>query len=465
MEHARKLEPDFSPKAVQKSRGDLYKAVWRWHFYAGILFAPIFVILAISGAVYLFKPQIEASLYKDLYEIPPQSTERLAPSVVVENVLSNMEGSAITSIRQFDEADRTTEVRIMQNDVMKTVYVNPYDGTIVGSMNNEDLIMNQVVKVHSELFVGGNIANRIVELAAGWAIILMVTGLYVWWPRGKLSIWGTILPRLGKKGRVFWRDMHGVTAFWLSGAILIILISGLAWSGISGEIMSRVATSTNTGNPPFGSSFGEKPVSAVATEDIAADVPWATENLEVPTTAMNGFVPLSIDSIDEISKGQNIAKPYTISFPANETGVFTVTSSNGQVLDEATLHIDPYTGFILSDARFKDYGIMAQATTAGIAFHEGRLFGVANQIIGLLACLGIILIVISSFIMWKKRKPANKSGAPSKVDNPKVTRSVWILMIIMGILLPLVGISLIVVFLIDKFIIPRVPKLKTWLQA
>jgi uncharacterized iron-regulated membrane protein len=259
--------------------------------------------------------------------------------------------------------------------------------------------------------------------------------------------------------------MHGITAFWLSGAILIILISGLSWSGVSGEIMNRVATSTNTGTPPFGSAFGEKPVSAIATEDIAADVPWATENLEVPTTKMNGFIPLSIDNINEITLNQDIAKPYTISLPADDKGVFTVTSSNGQVLDEATLHIDPYTGFILSEARFKDYGILAQATSAGIAFHEGRLFGILNQIIGLLVCLGIILIVLSSFFMWKKRKPVNNSGAPSKVNNPKVTRTVWILMIIMGILLPLVGISLIVVLLIDKFIIPRLPRLKSWLQA
>ena len=139
-----------------------------------------------------------------------------------------------------------------------------------------------------------------------------------------------------------------------------------------------------------------------------------------------------------------------------ETGVFTITSSNGQVLDEATLHVDPYTGFILSDARFEDYGIIAKAMTAGISFHEGRLFGVINQ---------IILIVISSFIMWRKRKPATKSGAPSKVDNRKVTRVVWGLMIGMGILMPLVGISLIVVFIFDKFIPPYIQKLKDWLQA
>lgn len=447
------------------TNSDWYKAVWRWHFYAGILFAPIFISLAISGGIYLFKPQIEAAMYQDLYEIPSQTAVRLAPSVLVDEVSSKNDGVVVTSIRQFEETNRTTQIRVMDKEVAKTVYVNPYDASIVGEMNNDDLFMNQIVKLHSELLIGGNVANLLVELAAGWAIILMITGLYVWWPRGKPSIWGTLLPRFRQKGRLFWRDMHGVTAFWLSGAILIILLSGLAWSTVSGDIMNRIATSTNTGNAPLSTSFGEKPNSSFKTDDIATDVPWATQNLEVPTTDMNGFVALSIDEINDIAVNEKIAMPYTISIPAEKTGVFTITSSNGQVLDEATLHVDPYTGFILSDARFEDYGFIAKAMTAGISFHEGRLFGVVNQIIGTLVCLGIILIVISSFIMWRKRKPSTKSGAQSKVENRKVTRIVWGLMIVMGILMPLVGISLIVVFVFDKFVLPYIPKLKDWLQA
>jgi hypothetical protein len=32
----------------------LYRAVWRWHFYAGIVFAPFVILLAITGIIYLF---------------------------------------------------------------------------------------------------------------------------------------------------------------------------------------------------------------------------------------------------------------------------------------------------------------------------------------------------------------------------------------------------------------------------
>jgi uncharacterized iron-regulated membrane protein len=47
----------------------LYAAVWRWHFYAGLFVVPFAVLLAITGGVYLFKPQIEARLYANLYNV------------------------------------------------------------------------------------------------------------------------------------------------------------------------------------------------------------------------------------------------------------------------------------------------------------------------------------------------------------------------------------------------------------
>ena len=36
-------------KAADKQR-PMYAVVWRWHFYAGIIFAPFLIILALSGA-------------------------------------------------------------------------------------------------------------------------------------------------------------------------------------------------------------------------------------------------------------------------------------------------------------------------------------------------------------------------------------------------------------------------------
>ncbi len=36
-----------------------YRAVWRWHFYAGLFCVPFILWLSATGAIYLFRPQIE----------------------------------------------------------------------------------------------------------------------------------------------------------------------------------------------------------------------------------------------------------------------------------------------------------------------------------------------------------------------------------------------------------------------
>ena len=37
----------------------LYRMIWRWHFYAGLLVMPLILVLSVTGSIYLFKPQID----------------------------------------------------------------------------------------------------------------------------------------------------------------------------------------------------------------------------------------------------------------------------------------------------------------------------------------------------------------------------------------------------------------------
>lgn len=37
----------------------LYRTIWRWHFYAGLFVIPFILLLSLTGAAYLFKPQLD----------------------------------------------------------------------------------------------------------------------------------------------------------------------------------------------------------------------------------------------------------------------------------------------------------------------------------------------------------------------------------------------------------------------
>ncbi|ANX11338.1 iron-regulated protein [Fictibacillus arsenicus] len=447
-------------KNENKARGtnSLYQTFWRWHFYGGIIFAPFLIVLSISGALYLYQSEIETMIYKDKL-IVQQGDKTLPLSEQVDEVNREYPEAEIGSVRLPKEDNRATLVKISENEVVTQVYVDPYTAKITGTILDEKHFKNVAAKLHSEWIVGGTFVNRLVELAACWTIIILVTGLYIWWPRNKLSLTGTIVPRFKKNGHVFWRDLHAVTAFWLSFMILILIVTGLPWSGVMGEQINKLATSAKAGYPTYAWTA---PKAEKTTNEIAEDIPWATENNPAPTSEPADG-KLSLDQIMYLAQENNIQKPYTISSPIGEDGVFTVASSRDKPENEATVYFNQYNGDIVEDVRFSDYGWMAKTISIGIALHEGHYFGLANQLLGTIAALGLVAIVIFSLIMWKKRKPAGKLGVPKKSDK-KLRPWLIVIMIITGIVMPLAGISFITVFVFDRFIIPRVNPLQEWLS-
>lgn len=445
-------------KNIEKGR-ELYTAIWRWHFYAGIIFAPFIIMLSITGIIYLFKPQIENVMYKDYYYVQA-GKQQLAPSMQIEQVKKQYPDAKIQQYRPSDRSNRTAEVGISRKDGSGTVFVNPYNGAIVGELNDNEKFMDTIRELHGKLMLGKT-GDRLVELAACWAMILLVTGIYLWWPRHTKSLFGTLIPRFSKGKRIMLRDLHAVPAFWFSFFISIFILTGLPWSGLMGDLINRAATATQTGYPT-GLWDGNVPESVVPTKSIAK-VPWAAENLPVPQSNETSVAPLSVEKIMKIAEEKHVHSGYTIDFPKGEKGVYTVSVSPDKPEGQATLHIDQYSGKVLADLRFKDYGPVAKAISIGVALHEGHYFGLANQLLDLIICLGLIGIVISGVIMWWKRKPTGKLGAPSVPKDFKIQKGVAFIIIGFGVIFPLVGVSLLLVLAFDWLVCKRVPAIKQWI--
>ena len=54
------------------------RTIWRWHFYAGLICLPFFVLLASTGAVYLFRDELSlmpAAAALALSVLAPQPTD------------------------------------------------------------------------------------------------------------------------------------------------------------------------------------------------------------------------------------------------------------------------------------------------------------------------------------------------------------------------------------------------------
>ncbi|MDW7613789.1 PepSY domain-containing protein [Peribacillus simplex] len=455
------MEAGITKTTIQnQTNTSLYRTVWRWHFYAGIIFAPLLIILAATGSIYLFKPQIEQVLYQDYNEVTPQE-DKIPASRQIEQVKKLYPNAVVTKYHPGENASRSSEVSITSNKESLTVFIDPYTGKSIGELNDEDRIMDKIEEIHGEL-MAGTLGDRIVELAACWAVVLIVSGLYLWYPKKKQGLSGVLFPRFNKGKNIFRRDLHAVPAFWITAGMLFLIMTGLPWSGFWGSNFQSLATNSGSGYPPSIWS-GSAPTSSIKTKDIA-DVPWAAENLDVPISDIQGFIPLSIDDVVTIANREGMHPSYSINIPNETDGVYTLSAFPPKAQDEATMHIDQYSGAVLADYRYDHYGLIGKIVAWGITLHKGTQFGLINQIISLLICLGIILVAVSGFYLWWKRKPKKGLGAP-KAPHIKNMKSFLTLLIGLGILFPLVGLSLIVVWLIDWLIIKRRSAVKKVMNA
>lgn len=454
-------EPAKTAAALKKQKGNrFYKTVWRWHLYAGVIFAPLLVLLAITGSVYLFKAEIENVLYQDYYEVSAQG-ERVAVSEQLAEVNRLYPAAVVTKYRPGENDTRSSEVTITADEESLTVFMDPYTGKTVGELNNEDRIMDQIEEIHGEL-MAGTLGDRIVELAASWAVVLIVTGFFLWLPKKKDGVGGVLFPRLRKGSKLRRRDLHVVPAVWLSAGLLFLIMTGLPWSGLWGANFQAIATNTGEGYPPS-VWVGDAPASEVETQEIA-EVPWAAETLDVPLSAVQGLVPVSLDKIVEIAERENIYPSYSVFIPQEPEGVYTLSVFPPKAQDEATMHIDQFSGAVLADYRYDNYGVIGKVVAWGITLHKGTQFGLVNQLISLFLCLGIIFVAFSGVYLWWKRKPGKGTGAPAAPALFK-TKSFLFIMIGLGLLFPLVGVSILAVWLFDWLIIQRIPSTKRWLNA
>ena len=55
---------------MKQPKPNFYNLAWRWHFYAGLFVAPFMVMLALTGIIYLFKPQLDSLMYSSLLNVP-----------------------------------------------------------------------------------------------------------------------------------------------------------------------------------------------------------------------------------------------------------------------------------------------------------------------------------------------------------------------------------------------------------
>lgn len=452
--------------AVQR----LYHLVWRWHFYAALYVIPFLMMLALSGAIILWVTAI-APEYGDRLAVTP-GPQTLLLSQQEAAALAAHPGGTVDKYIAPLSADTPAIFRVQTEDGARMLAIDPYTGAILRDRTEGGTWNAWATSLHGQLLTGVDqgIGDFLVEAAASLGLLMVVTGLWLAWPRAGEGFAAMLLPRLSARGRSFWKSLHRAVGSWMALVLAFFLISGLAWAGIWGGRLVQPWNSFPADKyaaPPSDTAYASLNATAVK------DVPWTLELTPLPMsgTMLGAQVlpegtPVILQTVVEAARALGFQGRVQVTAPQGETGVWTLSqdsmSYDGPTpTSDRTVHLDRYTGKVLADVRFADYPVVGKAMAVGIALHEGQM-GAWNIALNLLFCAGIVVLCLGSLVMWWMRRPSGlgRLGAPPLPAEVPMAGGMLLALLGLSLAVPVLGAILIAVLALDLVVLRSLPVLK-----
>ncbi|MES1928135.1 PepSY-associated TM helix family protein [Salinisphaera dokdonensis CL-ES53] len=425
--------------------------MWRWHFYAGLFTVPFILWLSVTGGIYLFKPQIQALIDRPYNDLALER-QPLPPSALITAAQSAVPGSVLHRYVLPAADNDARQILVGEGAQQTRVYVHPATGAILKQVEEQSRFLRLVFHLHGEL-LAGRWGSMLVELAASWAIVMLLTGLFLWWPRQTTRLAGVLYPRLQRRGRIFWRDMHAVTGVWVSLFAIILILSGLPWAKNWGSYFNAVRSLTGTASVSQEWSRGSAAEAELRSRlDTGARAALATDG-SAPTSGKASSV--RIDRMIAKAGTLGLAPPVEISPPADGKRYWLVKSQTANRPQRSSVEMDPTTGRVMGRRDFADGHWIDRTVGYGIALHEGAFWGLANQLFNLVVLLGLVVLSVSSVVLWLRRRPQKQLGAPE--PKGRRPRSVMLVIAVLAlvVLVPLFGASLACVLMVERLLLGR----------
>lgn len=446
---------------------------------------PVFLVLSVTGGLYLFNDEFEDFAYSELLFVDDGQVQKTALPVhtLLTTALQSFPKYTVQMVILPDSPARTVELvlkRVTESNEKSSVgiklkepvagwqtreenkphrlsvFLNPYNGEIAGELDNSDRFMNVVKDLHGELLTG-SIGTKLVELAACWAIAIVLTGLVLWFPRAA-SHKSVFYPRLFSSDKQRWRDLHAVTGFYFSIPLLLFLMSGLPWTDVWGsnfkqfkEMIGQTAT-TSFFDRSMRSVYPPVSLEPVSLEQVPLETAsFVSDSREVR--------PIGVDAVLAIARDQDVTGKLKVKLPMGKKGVYTVQNTEDDPALQVLLQVDQYSGNIIEKVSWDDNPAIEKGVSILIKIHRGEYFGLANQLLGLMTALALVLICSSGIVMWVKRRKPGTFGMPVRLEERQTPKWMVVVTVLFGLFFPLLGMSL-VTFYVGDFIFSMVRSFK-----
>ena len=212
--------------------------------------------------------------------------------------------------------------------------------------------------------------------------------------------------------------------FWTSVLLLITLAGGLPWTDVFGEGFKWVQKVTDTGFPKT----------------------WDARGLQSKTTG----TPMDLDDMVTLARSMDLKGEVSIGLPKGEKGVYSIFNATLDFGAQKRFHFDQYSGQQLVEHDWEDVGILMKGRLWLMAFHQGE-FGRWNWFLMLGIAIMLLFVGVAGLLFYLKRKQKGDWGVPKVPETLKISYGIIICIVVLGVLFPLFGTSVLLMFLWEYF--------------
>ena len=211
------------------------KAFLKLHLWLSVPFGLIITLTCFSGAMLVFETEIARLTHRDLYQVEAVGETTLPLGELAEKVSAQLpEGVTVTGITVYPDPQRSYQVNLSKPR-RASVYIDPYTGEIKGKSQRAPFFQT-MFSLHRWLLgsrpADGGIfwGKSIVGVSTLLMVVILITGLVIWWPRNRKVLKNRLSVTCSKGSRRFWYDSHVSIGFYATLLLLIMCLTGLVWS-------------------------------------------------------------------------------------------------------------------------------------------------------------------------------------------------------------------------------------------
>jgi uncharacterized iron-regulated membrane protein len=199
------------------------------HLWLGFTSGLVVFIIAVTGCIYAFQEEIQ-NMTQSYRFVEPQNKEVLPPSQLKAIAMKEVPDKHVHAVL-YGGTGKAAHVYFysLEPAYFYTVYLNPYTGEVLKVKDMDKDFFYIILMGHFYLWLPHEIGQPIAASATLIFVVMMITGLILWWPRKK----GAVKQRFTIRWSARWRrknyDLHNVLGFYVTWIAIIVAVTGLVW--------------------------------------------------------------------------------------------------------------------------------------------------------------------------------------------------------------------------------------------